>query len=61
MHFVKGMTIVGTTGGCCLDVIALLREAKGVEKNAIARAEVDPKTLIEKMKSFGIKREWFVE
>ncbi|MCL4703720.1 sigma 54-interacting transcriptional regulator [bacterium] len=42
-------------------IIALLREAKGVEKNAIARAEVDPKTLIEKMKSFGIKREWFVE
>ncbi|NUM79075.1 sigma 54-interacting transcriptional regulator, partial [candidate division KSB1 bacterium] len=42
-------------------IIALLREAKGVEKNAIARAEVDPKTLIEKMKSFGLKREWFVE
>ncbi len=41
--------------------IALLRAAKGVEKDAIARAEVDPKTLIEKMKSFGLKREWFVD
>jgi len=40
-------------------IIALLREARGVEKDAIARAEVDAKTLIEKMKLFGLKLDWF--
>jgi transcriptional regulator with GAF, ATPase, and Fis domain len=42
-------------------IVALLRETRGVEKEAIFRAEVDAKTLIEKMKQFGLKLDWFKE
>lgn len=42
-------------------IVALLREVRGVEKEAIARAEVDAKTFIDKMKQFGLKLDWFKE